>query len=519
MSLLAVACQDEDRVAGNSTDIGSGIVAGRIVQPGGTPAANAWVECVPLGTTPWDEHRPGWSVSSDSEGRFTCRDLPEGPVGVSSLDPGSGLTRWRLDTARSKAIALHLDTLALPGALRIALPPSTSGILYMSGLGWRRSIHGEGEVEIPVIPAGWCGTLFLARSTTESVTLDSGLHVAPGSLDSIGFTAGSSVLRIPLAGPRSSPIGDIPVLVRLDSSWRGFAGTLADGSDLRARSTDGTSLPLTVSRWDKEGRTGAFWILLDSLSPAADSLDLVLDHGLPVKASSPRGAFVASEGWTAVWPLGDTGGVVLDRLGRFPGIPSSVSSTTGPTGPASRFDGSVSKVVFPGTAQGSVVLPNGGPYTMSCWARLRTFTFSRHLMGYGELSSALKYQGASSSSFKNSWFVQDFRDAPLGKYFTGSPADTAVWTHVATTIDKDSVKIYVDGVCKAAATSFDRSDLPRSLVDFALGVSLDSIGVGSYYFPGDLAEAWVHSVARSPDWIRFAYENQKPTAPPARTLR
>ncbi|MEN9354603.1 MAG: hypothetical protein RL318_1928, partial [Fibrobacterota bacterium] len=438
-------------------------------------------------------------------------------VGITARDPQTGLSHWRSDTARAFLdTELSIDTLAPSGTLRIALPPATFGTLHLLGTGLVISVEGRTELELSNVPAGWHGSLVLERTNSTPLVIDSGLSVPSGSIDSAGYSASSWTLRLPLPGGLVSAIRGFPLLVRLDSSWPGFASTLADGSDLRLKSAEGTALPLTIASWDKDGRKGALWTYLDSIPAPGDSIDLILDGGLPIRSDAPVPAFNASAGWSAVWPLGDTGTTVHDRLGRFPGTPTSLGTTQGIAGKASRFDGVSSKVVIQGTASGILPLPDGGPYTMSCWARLRSYTYSRFLMGYGDRGTALKYVGNTSSTNRNTWQLRDFRDAPAGVNLLQGHADTAVWTHIAATVDGDSIRLFLNGIRQAGAVSFDRSDLPRSVVDFALGTSLDSTGVGSYYFPGELSEAWIHSVVRTPDWIRFAAANQSPSTAAAR---
>jgi len=517
-ALLVLACTEDAQIAGNSTSTGNAQASGLIVQPSGRPASGVWIECSPDSLAPWNARRPGWTTLTDSNGRYECTELPSGRVGIAAYDPATGLTRWQEDTvAPSVRTDSRPDTLAAAGSLRVALPPGLIGVLYFSGLTRSIAVHDQTELEIPELPAGWRGRVLFASSLDRSSVVDSGLRIGPGGLDSAGYTRRTATLRVPLAGKLTTALTQVPLLVRLDSTWDGFAASLPDGSDLRLATPGGRALPLSIVSWNRGARTGVFWTSLDTLPAPGDSVDLRLSWGLAVPATKPAAAFQTSGGWLSVWPLGDTGSSVQDRLGRFPGSPTALAPISGVVGNASRFDGSSSKVVIPGSATGLLALPDSGPYTMSCWARLRSYTSSRYVMGHGSLGSSLKFQ-ASLSGYTNSWMAIDFHTNPSGEQYTLAPADTGAWTHLAMTVDGDSVRLFVNGTLGNLAKGFNHSTSPRTAVNFAIGAALDSTGTADRLFSGDLAEVWVHGLVRAPDWIRIVAANEAPGAPRARSL-
>ena len=518
--LALTSCGDASIVAGNSANTGNAQASGRIVTSSGAPVFGAWVECRPDSLTPWDPQLPGWSSLTDSTGRYLCTDLPYGPVGIAASEPGSALSHWHADTlsASSQPDSGTTDTLVLPGRLRVALPPGTIGTLYLTGLGITVPVHGEQELEISDVPAGWAGKARIARSVSIASTVDSGLHVLSGKTDSAGYTRRSTTIRVALAGGLKTALAQFPLLVRLDSSWQGFATSLPDGSDLRLSTTTGKALPLTVAAWDRGARTGSLWTTLDSLAVPGDSVDLVLGWGIPVPATSSAAAFASSSGWIAAWPLGDTGTTISDRLGSFPGTATSTSTTQGVISKASSFDGRLSRILIPGSSTGSLDVPEGGPYTWSCWVRLKDFGTSRFVMGRGEQGSNLKFQKTFGSD-TNSWLAKDLRSSPAGGYYTMAHADTAVWTHLAMTVSGTTVSLYVNGTREAIDSGFNIGGIGKRAELFAIGAATDTLGNTSQHFFGDLAEAWVQSATRSADWIRLVAANQKPGAAVAKTAK
>lgn len=514
--ILAACSAGTTEIAGNSTSTGNAQATGTVLRPTGQPARGAWVECRPDSLASWQPLEPTWAVQTDSLGRYRCTQLPEGPVGISALDPASGLSRWRQANRPGPAPDTGTaDTLAPPGNLRVALPPSTWGTLHLSGLGRYLPLQGEPVAEFRDLPAGWHGAVRLTTVQAPDRVVDSA-RIASGATDSAGFTRRSELLVLPLAGGLVTTLRQVPLLVRLDSSWGGFARSLPDGSDLRLSLPDGTALPLTLASWDPQARTGAFWTVLDSLPAPADSVRLMLGSGLPVPAAAPDNGFDATNGFVAAWPLGDTGSRVQDRTGAFLGTPTALASIDGPFGKASRFDGRLSLVLIPGTQTGALALPEGGPYTLSCWARLQDFGTSRYLMGAGNQGFGLKFQ-KNLGTDTNCWFGIDSRTSgTVSARYALAPADTARWTHLALTVSDSTVALFVDGVRADTGTRSFANGLYRRIQPFALGTVLDSTGASGQHFRGDLAEAWVHSTARSPEWIRLTAANQRPGAPIAK---
>jgi len=407
--------------------------------------------------------------------------------------------------------------LAAPGSLRVALPPGTVGRLWFTGLSRSVAVQGQQDLEITDIPAGWMGSVNLVTLQAGSVLLDSGLHVLAGASDSVGYTRRSVVVRVTLAGGLAQAALQIPLLVRLDSTWSGFAASQPDGSDLRLSRLDGRPLPVTVGQWDRSTRKGSLWTLIDTLTAPGESIDLIVSWGLPIPSAQTASAFTGANGWIAAWPLGDSGSVTTERLAAYLGTSTGLASTAGVIDRASRFDGKFSKVVIGTTVAQTLDLAERGSYTLSCWARLRSYGASVFVLGQGKYGTHLKFQGTFGTD-TNSWLASGIQSAPAGGHYALGPADTAVWSHLAMTVDGDSVALYVDGVRQAGRSGFDGSSTGKRSTLFAIGAGTDTLGITDNYFRGDLAEVWVQKVVRTSDWIRITAKNQNPDTPAARLI-
>lgn len=511
-SIAVVACDDSDsRVSGNSANTGNAQAAGRILTTDGSPATDARVTCRPDSLLPWETTKDAWHVVTDSTGAFLCADLPPGKTAIEASLPGSGLTSWRAIVLRAdRTDTAPPDTIAPSGRIRVALPPGSRGTLVFSGLGISTPIQGDEELLIPGIPARWTGSVRLVRTAAEPAVVAEGIHVAPGATDSAGFTRTSARIRVALAGGLAAPLKDLPLLVRLDSSWDGFAASLDDGADIRLALADGTPLPVQIASWSRTDRSGEIWTMIDSLPVPGDSIELLIGWGVPVPPTTSSAPFGAARGWIAAWPLGDTGSTIHDLLGGFPGSPVSLASGPGVIGSASVFDGRLSGIAIPNSASGDLDFATVDSFTITCWAKLADFGTSRHVIGQGEFDYYIKFQ--KDWSVDDLWMAKNSRTSPNGGRYALEGADTARWTHLAMVARDSSLELYVDGLRADSNSLWDPDAAAKQAGLFRIGYTVDTAGEDGQHFHGSIDEAWAISKARPPAWIRFVARNQDPSA-------
>lgn len=522
-------------LAGNSANTGNAQASGVVRDSRGVPAPAAIVRCRPESFLPWDAVRGEWNSTTDSSGRWTCRDLPGGRIGIEAADPRAATGFWRSWPEDSGASARG-DTLAPPGALLVSSLPGTEGTLLLPGtsIAMPFLVPATGLIEIPSVPAGWRGALlvYTGNSGLSPDTLARGLHVPAGGRDSVAFTRTTTRLRLPLGPVRSQDLLDVPLLLRLDSSHLEFSRSPLRGRDLHVRRASGKELPVRVASWDSAAARAELWVRLDTLEAGPDSLDLLVDCGQPMVAGADSSVFTAGASWVGAWGLEETTGTVRDAVQGLDGTPHQVYTAPGVVGRSLHFVGvSGSHVRMAGSASGPLALPVGGPWTYSTWVRLGSLATSRHVMGMGERARFLKFQKSWTTRpvgdtvakvDSNLWMGKEMSASATdpGGHFVTAAADTGRWTHLALVVRDSVLALYVDGIARDSGSHWDPdADARDPSRDFLLGATLDSSGAVSQPFLGEIDEAWVMSVARPSEWIRLQAWNQRLEAPRARRVR
>ncbi len=507
LSLLGLAaCGSVDSVAGNSASTGNFQAAGIVVRASGAPVSGAYVECRPDSFTAWEALPSSWRARTDSLGRYRCTELPASRVGVTVYDPGTGRGHWhQFDPSRDTGTVR--DTVVAAGSLTVAFSPKIYGTAYLLGTSVSMPLDSS-VVTFSHVPAGWRGAVRYKMGKLSPRFVDSAAVIS-GTHDSANFTRDSVTLRISLAGGLAAALTDVPLLVHLDSTWSGFATALADGSDLRL-SRGGRSLPLTLRFWDKSCQKAVLWTRLDTLAAPGDSVDITLSWGLPVPSETSASVFTSAAGWLAAWPLGDTGSVMTDYLGAFPGTGINTSTVSSPVGPVTHFNGRA-EVYIAGSDTTALALPQGGPYTLSCWVKMSSDTVTQYLAGNSLQGTQLLFAESTpaDSTASKVWFGADYSASPVGPRYSLSPATAASWTQLTLTVTDTVVTLYVNGTA-AVKTGFSGYGLARRKLPFLIGAAIDTGGLTTTYshFSGDIGDVWVQSKVRPADWVRITAKNQ-----------
>jgi biopolymer transport protein ExbB len=135
-----------------------------------------------------------------------------------------------------------------------------------------------------------------------------------------------------------------PVLVVLDPAHFDYADAAPDGRDLRFVDADGqTPLPHEIERWDAAGKS-QIWVRVPQIDGGSATDHIWLYHGNPSAQDAQDPPAVWSEGYEAVWHLGQppaTTDSLLDSTGRYHASPQGSGGMLVPgwIGDALAFDG------------------------------------------------------------------------------------------------------------------------------------------------------------------------------------
>ncbi|TXT35988.1 MAG: hypothetical protein FD138_1139 [Planctomycetota bacterium] len=270
--------------------------------------------------------------------------------------------------------------------------------------------------------------------------------------------------------PASVSVEQFPLLVRLHKESFDFRLAKADGSDVRFASADGAALPYQIEEWDAARGEAAVWVRVPKIHGNSRQ-ELRVFWGQPDAKSESSGAavFGESNGFVSVWHLGDT---IVDDVGTL--MSQDVGSTA---------------------VRGMI---GNGRHLHSTEAWFRAERPNSTIIGWG-----------NEGGGRGSKVRMQFRSPPhvhVDSDFSDVDAPSRLpmreWIHVVHTYANGEGRIYINGRLDGAAKPTLNIKSPARL------------WLGGWYhnydFVGDLDEVRVSKVARSADWVRLEYENQKP---------
>lgn len=299
-----------------------------------------------------------------------------------------------------------------------------------------------------------------------------------------------------------------PMLVRLTASNFAFAQAHAAGRDIRFSKPDGTPLDYEIERWDAAKQVAEVWVKVDSVKGNNASQAIRMHWGNPAAADSSDAAAVhANNNYVAVWHLGGAGTAARPNAVAG-GLPAATANYDGDENSAGVIGGADS---LDGAAAGDY-LDVGDGYanwtsglTYSVWVYPTAVKQWSHVLdlgsGEGIDNIILNRVDTTNNMGWHNWTG------------TTSTAVTAIgqwalnqWQLMGVTVSGKYVKLYKNG----ALVLNDSMGGAITNVNRTMCFLGRSNWARDQYYQGKLDQAELSRVAHSDNWMRLAYQNQKP---------
>ncbi len=313
---------------------------------------------------------------------------------------------------------------------------------------------------------------------------------------------------------------DFPLLVRLHKDFFDFNQAMPNGEDVRF-SANSNPLSYQIERWDAAGGNADIWVRIPLIKGnAQQAIRMHWGNDAAFSESNGEKVFQTTKGFAGVWHLSNSlEDATSNNLDGFDSPGKPTINTLGVVGDAREFGINKFLVIRPpGTERDRRVtcMPSGNAdRTMSAWVNPENFEShnwaSATIGGWGEPEPGVKpNMGLSYMS------MTGIGQPRFHLYGFDPRAESKLpmneWRHVALSVSQDMVRFYVDGVLDRTINNDGGvvSKLGTLRTPESTAVDLGDHGNKRGPFNGVLDEVRFESIARSGDWLKLCFENQKP---------
>lgn len=294
--------------------------------------------------------------------------------------------------------------------------------------------------------------------------------------------------------PAAAVVQDFPLLVRLDRDFFDFSQAQPDGEDLRISKATGERLAFQIEAWDATRGTASIWVRVPRIK-GNDRQELRLHWGNAGAASESNGSAVFNEsnGYLSVWHMNSP---VKDEVGTLATKDEGTTTTVGIVGAARHFGGG--QGLFGGDRIADYPVGSSS-HTSEAWLRPEKVNCTAIAWGNEQSQGKVVMQFRSPLHISLDCYFSD------GNVQSRSRLTNSEWVYVVHTYSKGDSRVYVNGVLDGVSMSRTTPLAIKSPSRLWIGG-----WYGNYDFVGDIDEVRVSKVARSADWVRLQFENQKP---------
>ncbi len=492
--------------SGSAVTVASGETLGGTGTVSGTVAANGVIS---PGTTGYGTLTVGNSLTFSGTGGFT------GTIGGTSA--GTNYDR----------VVMSAGTLTLGGAvltLSLGYAPAASDaytIIDNAGAGAVSGTFGAlaqgSTLSLSYGGAGYDFTISYTGGTGNDVVLTCTGLTPVVSEDYTEWSDCQSVTlnTTPTGADVSGNVFRFPVLVRLDpGTFSFFGGTQPGGADIRFAKTDGTHLHYYIERWldcEDDLDTAEIWVRLDTVYGSNSVQSFRMYWGKSDAADSSNGAavFDTGDGFAGVWPLGDDpaggSGAIRDATingndGTSTGSMASGDLVAAQIGKGIDLDGSNDGIDIPDDAAFDIT----DSVTILAWFKANNLDSWKRIVTKSHTSEADPYTMYGLHLDDGTHLRGELADGSQNLVNGSTALSTGVWYHAAFTYNGATLKLFLNGAQESNTTSHT-GDIDANNMEFCIGKS----SYDADYFGGVIDNVWLCHTARSADWIKLCYENQK----------
>jgi hypothetical protein len=500
-------------------------ITGRISDTLGNPLQGVRVQLLPALYNPCEDAPlpDSFTKITDNAGRYML--AISGSPGTYNIEAEHPVLQTRalitgIAVAGSDTVFAPQAAVRRTGYLRVELPSADTadGYAYLPGTPLFSRVRGF-RAFIENVPAGFIPAVYYAekgdsaapRVIATNVTVRSGDTAVISDYSSWTYSKRLTLNTTVSGAAVAGTVTNFPVLVRLNSGNFSFSQAAGRGDDLCFSKSDGTMLNHELERYDSSAGQAEVWVLTDTVYGNNGTQSIIMRWGASTGTISNSSAvFDAAIGFQGVWHLGEAGGsTAQDASGnRYHGVASAVTAAAGAIGIARKFDGSSSFITMPNTAAGRLDFPENGHYALSAWVKADTLDGGWHeIAGKGHEQYYLKL------AYVNKFEFVEYQESNGWLYSQGDQSNVAGQWYLVTGVRNGTRQaLYVNGVCVDTAIQVSTDSLlPRTTADdFTIGRYLRSFGrEGFAFFKGTIDETRIESIARSSDWVKLCYMNQK----------
>lgn len=322
----------------------------------------------------------------------------------------------------------------------------------------------------------------------------------------------------------SGDVHGFPLAVRLHSGNFSFPQARKDGQDLRFSKSNGVRLPHEIEYWDAVACSAVVWVGLDTVKANDSTQHIRMFWGKEdaEKDNNWTAIFDTTAGFGGVWHLNekpnDFPRIMRDRsaFGRF-GTGTNFSSSgwvTAVLGKGTKFDGTNDHISLGTDIPALSTVPAA---TFSSWVYLPHTNSKKILFGLSKNNGSATNDSRFAVYLQNQKIHVEARAGDGEALQTSSTVDTVAantWLHLAAVVDyaNDSILVYINGAAKALNQLPTFSSTQTSATVSSNGAfGSEDLGA-STYLDGRLDEIQLSRVKRNADWVKLAYENERPGA-------